>query len=79
MSRRKSRSGSPSHHTTNSNDPRDLERRIFVGNLPTNLMERKDLQELFMKYGKINVVPKRTNAEPPLPAWMKPLPCTLKP
>ncbi|XP_033891448.2 nuclear receptor coactivator 5-like isoform X2 [Acipenser ruthenus] len=56
MSRRKSRSGSPSHHTTNSNDPRDLERRIFVGNLPTNLMERKDLQELFMKYGKINAL-----------------------
>ncbi|MGH0180645.1 UNVERIFIED_CONTAM: hypothetical protein FKN15_004655 [Acipenser sinensis] len=56
MSRRKSRSGSPSRHTTNSNDPRDLERRIFVGNLPTNLMERKDLQELFMKYGKINAL-----------------------
>ncbi|XP_041080603.1 nuclear receptor coactivator 5-like isoform X2 [Polyodon spathula] len=56
MSRRKSRSGSPSHHTTNSNDPRDLERRIFVGNLPTNLMERKDLEDLFMKYGKINAL-----------------------
>nr|XP_023652389.1 nuclear receptor coactivator 5 isoform X2 [Paramormyrops kingsleyae] len=54
MSRRRSRSASPAHHTTNSNDPRDLERRIFVGNLPTTLMDRKDLEDLFSPYGKIN-------------------------
>ncbi|XP_036386243.1 nuclear receptor coactivator 5 [Megalops cyprinoides] len=56
MSRRRSRSGSPSHHTTNSNDPRDLERRIFVGNLPTTLMDRKDMEDLFSSYGKIHAL-----------------------
>ncbi|KAJ8260455.1 hypothetical protein GJAV_G00182380 [Gymnothorax javanicus] len=56
MSRRRSRSGSPAHGTTNSNDPRDLERRIFVGNLPTNLMDRKDMEDLFSPYGKINAL-----------------------
>ncbi|XP_023652388.2 nuclear receptor coactivator 5 isoform X1 [Paramormyrops kingsleyae] len=56
MSRRRSRSASPAHHTTNSNDPRDLERRIFVGNLPTTLMDRKDLEDLFSPYGKINAL-----------------------
>ncbi|XP_075952892.1 nuclear receptor coactivator 5 isoform X3 [Anarhichas minor] len=55
MSRRRSRSPSPGQFSRNcsSSDPRDLERRIFVGNLPTSDMEKKDLEELFSTYGKI--------------------------
>lgn len=36
-----------------SNKPKDLERRIFVGNLPTFQMTPKELEEMFSKYGKI--------------------------
>lgn len=57
MSHRRSRSGSPSgpvRSCTNSQNPRDMERRIFVGNLPTSLMDRKDMEELFSPYGKIH-------------------------
>lgn len=50
---RRSRSGSPPSYGTNSNDPRDLERRIFVGNLPTAHMAKKDMEDLFRPYGKI--------------------------
>ncbi|TRY98879.1 hypothetical protein DNTS_014690 [Danionella cerebrum] len=53
MSHRRSRSRSPPSYTTNSNDPRDLERRIFVGNLPTANMAKKDMEDLFRPYGKI--------------------------
>ncbi|KAM4613212.1 nuclear receptor coactivator 5 isoform 2-T2 [Polymixia lowei] len=55
MSRRRSRSASPGNfsRSCSSNDPRDLERRIFVGNLPTSDMEKKDLEEMFSQYGKI--------------------------
>ncbi|XP_029907881.1 nuclear receptor coactivator 5 isoform X3 [Myripristis murdjan] len=55
MSRRRSRSPSPGRYSRScsSNDPRDLERRIFVGNLPTSDMEKKDLEDLFNQYGKI--------------------------
>ncbi|XP_072237828.1 nuclear receptor coactivator 5 isoform X2 [Leuresthes tenuis] len=55
MSRRRSHSPSPGRYsrTCSSNDPRDLERRIFVGNLPTSDMENKDLEGLFSPYGKI--------------------------
>ncbi|KAM6928355.1 LOW QUALITY PROTEIN: nuclear receptor coactivator 5 [Xenentodon cancila] len=55
MSRRRSRSPSPGRfsRTCSSNDPRDLERRIFVGNLPTSDMSNKDLEDLFSPYGKI--------------------------
>ncbi|XP_023810722.1 nuclear receptor coactivator 5 isoform X4 [Oryzias latipes] len=55
MSHRRSRSPSPGRfsRTCSSNDPRDLERRIFVGNLPTSDMEKKDLEDLFSPYGKI--------------------------
>ncbi|XP_042615034.1 nuclear receptor coactivator 5-like isoform X2 [Cyprinus carpio] len=56
MSHRRSRSSSPPSYTTNSNDPRDLERRIFVGNLPTAHMAKKDMEELFRPYGKIQDV-----------------------
>ncbi|XP_078105154.1 nuclear receptor coactivator 5 isoform X9 [Sander vitreus] len=55
MSRRRSRSASPGRfsRTCSSNDPREMERRIFVGNLPTSDMEKKDLEDLFSPYGKI--------------------------
>lgn len=55
MSRRRSRSQSPGRYSRScsSNDPRDLERRIFVGNLPTSDMEKKDLEDMFSPYGKI--------------------------
>ncbi|XP_050930720.1 nuclear receptor coactivator 5 isoform X3 [Lates calcarifer] len=55
MSRRRSRSTSPGRYSRScsSNDPKDLERRIFVGNLPTSDMEKKDLEDLFSPYGKI--------------------------
>lgn len=55
MSRRRSRSTSPQRftRTCSSNDPKDLERRIFVGNLPTSDMEKKDLEDMFGQYGKI--------------------------
>ncbi|XP_075997052.1 nuclear receptor coactivator 5 isoform X2 [Genypterus blacodes] len=58
MSRRRSRSPSPGRYSRScsSNDPRDLERRIFVGNLPTSNMEKKDLEELFSPYGKVGGV-----------------------
>ncbi|XP_078411537.1 nuclear receptor coactivator 5 isoform X2 [Cetorhinus maximus] len=65
MSRRRSRSPSRERRMrgergastkTDSADPRDLERRIFVGNLPTDSMVRKDLEDMFIKYGKINDV-----------------------
>nr|XP_046239080.1 nuclear receptor coactivator 5 isoform X2 [Scatophagus argus] len=58
MSRRRSRSPSPGRYSRScsSNDPRDLERRIFVGNLPTSDMEKKDLEDLFNPYGKITGV-----------------------
>ncbi|XP_027002460.1 nuclear receptor coactivator 5 isoform X1 [Tachysurus fulvidraco] len=56
MSHRRSRSGSPPSYGTNSNDPRDLERRIFVGNLPTAHMAKKDMEDLFRPYGKIQAL-----------------------
>ncbi|XP_050968374.1 nuclear receptor coactivator 5 isoform X2 [Labeo rohita] len=56
MSHRRSRSNTPPSYTTNSNDPRDLERRIFVGNLPTAHMAKKDMEDLFRPYGKIQDV-----------------------
>ncbi|KAK7916468.1 hypothetical protein WMY93_012229 [Mugilogobius chulae] len=55
MSRRRSHSPSPGNaaHPCNSSNPKDLERRIFVGNLPTSEMSKKDLEEMFRPYGKI--------------------------
>ncbi|XP_028262145.1 nuclear receptor coactivator 5 isoform X2 [Parambassis ranga] len=54
MSRRRSRSPSPGRsRSCSSSDPKDLERRIFVGNLPTSDMEKKDLEDLFSPYGKV--------------------------
>ncbi|XP_057193393.1 nuclear receptor coactivator 5 isoform X1 [Triplophysa rosa] len=56
MSHRRSRSSTPPSYSTNSNDPRDLERRIFVGNLPTANMAKKDMEDLFRPYGKIQAL-----------------------
>nr|XP_055068596.1 nuclear receptor coactivator 5 isoform X2 [Misgurnus anguillicaudatus] len=67
MSHRRSRSSTPPAYTTNSNDPRDLERRIFVGNLPTAHMAKKDMEDLFKPYGKIqdvNMAAERRQTKP---------------
>ncbi|XP_049589768.1 nuclear receptor coactivator 5 isoform X5 [Syngnathus scovelli] len=69
MSRRRSRSPSPVHfsRTCSSTDPREMERRIFVGNLPTSDMDKKDLEDLFSPYGKIldvNMAVERRCAKP---------------
>ncbi|XP_066442820.1 nuclear receptor coactivator 5 isoform X1 [Eleutherodactylus coqui] len=53
MSRRRNKNISPSRNRTDSDDPKDLDRRIFVGNLPTESMSREDMGDLFSKYGKI--------------------------
>uniref|UniRef100_UPI00359021EA nuclear receptor coactivator 5-like n=1 Tax=Myxine glutinosa TaxID=7769 RepID=UPI00359021EA len=37
---------------TNSFEPQDVERRIFVGCLPVN-MEKKEMEDVFNRYGKI--------------------------
>ncbi|XP_075427908.1 nuclear receptor coactivator 5 isoform X2 [Ascaphus truei] len=63
MSRRRSKSPSPSpaqRNRTDSNDPRDLERRIFVGNMPKDDVSRKEMEEIFSKYGKISDINKAT-------------------
>ncbi|XP_071615576.1 nuclear receptor coactivator 5 isoform X1 [Heliangelus exortis] len=41
---------------TNSTHPQDLERRLFVGNLPTDHMTREEMEEIFSKYGKIRAL-----------------------
>ncbi|XP_052638612.1 nuclear receptor coactivator 5 isoform X1 [Harpia harpyja] len=41
---------------TNSTNPQDLERRLFVGNLPTDHMSREEMEEIFSKYGKIRAL-----------------------
>ncbi|KAJ3602816.1 hypothetical protein NHX12_030564 [Muraenolepis orangiensis] len=55
MSSRKSHSTSPGNfsRSCSSKDPKDMERRIFVGNLPTSDMDKKDLEDIFSTYGKI--------------------------
>ncbi|CAI9535815.1 unnamed protein product [Staurois parvus] len=45
-----------SENLTKSDDPSDLDRRLFVGNLPTNQMSRQDFESLFSKYGEITAV-----------------------
>lgn len=56
MSRRRNKSTSPSRSRTDSDDPKDLDRRIFVGNLPTDTMSREEMEDLFSKYGKISAL-----------------------
>lgn len=41
---------------TNSNDPKDLVSRIFIGNLPTDQLTRDDLEDIFKKYGYVRGV-----------------------
>ena len=38
---------------TNSDNPRLLMSRVFIGNLPTDRIQRMDVEDIFMKYGKI--------------------------
>ena len=54
-SRRRTRSRSPIHVTnhTNSEDPKMLNSRVFIGNLPTDKVGREDLENIYKKYGKI--------------------------
>ncbi|XP_056406357.1 nuclear receptor coactivator 5 [Hyla sarda] len=55
MSHRR-KSASPSRNRTDSDDPKDLDRRIFVGNLPTDSMNREEMEIMFSKYGKITAL-----------------------
>ncbi|CAD5124301.1 DgyrCDS12590 [Dimorphilus gyrociliatus] len=41
---------------TNSNDPKDLVSRIFIGNLATDQLTRDDLEDIFKKYGYVRGV-----------------------
>ncbi|XP_010080786.1 PREDICTED: RNA-binding protein Raly-like [Pterocles gutturalis] len=41
---------------TNSTNPQDLERRLFIGNLPTDHMTREEMEEIFSKYGTIRAL-----------------------
>ena len=41
------------HTDTNSNDPELLKCRLFVGRLPTDKMNRAELEEMFSVYGKV--------------------------
>ncbi|XP_063315245.1 nuclear receptor coactivator 5 isoform X3 [Pelobates fuscus] len=56
MPRQRSKpSSSPSPlNRTNSDDPSDLDKTIFIGNLPTISTDRKEMEEMFSKYGKIS-------------------------
>ncbi|XP_073540010.1 nuclear receptor coactivator 5 isoform X2 [Phyllobates terribilis] len=56
--RRKNKLPSPSRNRTDSDDQKDLDRRIFIGNLPTEVMSYQDMQDLFSKYGKISDINK---------------------
>ena len=38
---------------TNSDDPELLRSRVFLGNLPTDKLEREEISDTFSKYGKI--------------------------
>lgn len=38
---------------TNSDDPRMLMSRIFIGNLPTDRVGRMEIEDKYKKYGKI--------------------------
>ena len=43
----------PPSISTNSDNPKLLNSRVFIGNLPTDRVTRDDLEEIFGKYGKI--------------------------
>lgn len=53
MSSRRVKSKKAAENLIKSEDPKDLERRIFVGNLPTDKMSRHDFETQFSKYGAI--------------------------
>ncbi|XP_040186131.1 nuclear receptor coactivator 5 isoform X2 [Rana temporaria] len=56
MSSRRGKSKKAAENLIKSEDPKDLERRIFVGNLPSDKMSRNDFETLFSKYGAITAV-----------------------
>lgn len=53
MSARRDKSKKIIGNQIKSDDPVDIDRRIFVGHLPTDQMSRHDLESLFSKYGEI--------------------------
>lgn len=38
---------------TSSNDPKMLEARVFIGNLPSESVSRQAVEEMYKEYGKI--------------------------
>ena len=53
-SRRMTRSRSPVISTrTNSEDPKMLNARVFIGNLPTDKVTQQDIDDMYKKYGRI--------------------------
>jgi len=53
---RSSKPPPPTDHSrsiTNSDDPALLESRLFIGNLPTDQVGKREVEEKFCKYGKI--------------------------
>ncbi|XP_063816532.1 nuclear receptor coactivator 5 isoform X2 [Pseudophryne corroboree] len=56
MSRGKNKKAGLSGNRTDSEDPNELDRRIFVGNLPTSRMTKKEMEEMFSRYGKISAL-----------------------
>ncbi|CAH2302486.1 Nuclear receptor coactivator 5 [Pelobates cultripes] len=55
MPRQRSKPSSPSLlNRTNGDDPSDLDKTVFIGNLPTISVDRKEMEEMFSKYGKIS-------------------------
>lgn len=54
--RNRDRSRSPNRlipSSTNNNDPKFLKSRVFIGHLPDRKIDRKELEVMFSKYGKI--------------------------
>ncbi|XP_066289905.1 nuclear receptor coactivator 5-like isoform X7 [Branchiostoma lanceolatum] len=39
--------------SSDTNDPRSINARVFIGNLPTDRMTRQELEDQFSKYGRI--------------------------
>lgn len=39
--------------STNSNDPKMLDSRVFIGNLPSDKVGRHDIENLFAGYGTV--------------------------
>ena len=48
--------GPQSGNVTNSSDPKDKASRVFVGNLNTGYVTRKEIEAIFSRYGSITGV-----------------------